>query len=118
MKFHRHVTTSLLASLSLPCNTQADDQSLIPFTFDPLPLGSITPNGWLRDQLQLMADGLAGHEHDFYKYVKDSTWLGGEEEYSDLREGTPVSVKPFRRPVSYAGSLIVRFNASSTGSMA
>lgn len=66
------------------------EHTLVPFTFSPLPLGSIAPNGWLRDQLQLMADGLAGHEHDFYMYVRHSTWLGGEEEYSDLREGVPV----------------------------
>lgn len=39
--------------------------------------------------MQLMADGLAGHEYDFYLYVKDSSWLGGDQEYSDLNEGFP-----------------------------
>ena len=41
------------------------------------------------DQMVLMADGLAGHEHDFYRYVKSSPWLGGNEEYSSLNEGFP-----------------------------
>ena len=63
--------------------------AVIPFVFEPLPLGSIKPNGWLRDQLQLMADGLAGHEHDFYRYVVDNPWLGGSTDYSALNEAFP-----------------------------
>lgn len=39
--------------------------------------------------MQLMADGLPGHEHDFYPIVKDSPWLGGTSEYSDLNEALP-----------------------------
>ncbi|KAI9838954.1 MAG: hypothetical protein M1819_004162 [Sarea resinae] len=39
--------------------------------------------------MELMAAGLAGHEHDFYKFVVDSTWLGGDVEYSTLNEALP-----------------------------
>jgi hypothetical protein len=59
---------------------------LAPFKYEGLPLGSIKANGWLQDQLRLSGDGLAGHLFDFYRYVRKSSWMGGEEEYSDLRE--------------------------------
>ena len=39
--------------------------------------------------MQLMADGLAGHEMDFYEIVRSSPWLGGTKEYSELNEGIP-----------------------------
>ena len=39
--------------------------------------------------MNLMADGLAGHEYDFYSFVHDSPWLGGSSEYSSLNEGFP-----------------------------
>ena len=39
--------------------------------------------------MQLMADGLPGHEMDFYGIVGDSPWLGGSTEYSPLNEGFP-----------------------------
>lgn len=64
-------------------------KTVLPFTFAPLPLGSIQPQGWLLDQMRLMADGLAGNEYWFYLYVKDSSWLGGDQEYSNLNEGFP-----------------------------
>ncbi len=46
-----------------------------------LPLGSIEPTGWLRDQLQLQAEGLTGHLGDFWADVgPNSGWLGGSGE--------------------------------------
>ena len=39
--------------------------------------------------MQLMANGLAGHEYEFYHIVRDSPWLGGRSEYSPLHEGLP-----------------------------
>ncbi|KAK2767021.1 hypothetical protein FQN54_006338 [Arachnomyces sp. PD_36] len=69
--------------------TKRQDEGLTPFVFEPLPLGSIKPQGWLLDQMQLMADGLAGYEHEFYPIVQDSPWLGGTSEYSALNEAFP-----------------------------
>lgn len=68
---------------------QIKSRALAPFTFDLLPLGSVQPRGWIRDQLTLCANGLSGNLYKFYRYVKDSTWLGGDSEYSPLRESAP-----------------------------
>lgn len=55
---------------------------MLPRAFEPLPLGSVKPLGWLKQQVRLMADGLPGHAHEFYRLIKDAPWLGGDQEYS------------------------------------
>ncbi len=50
-------------------------------TFIPLPLGTVLPRGWLREQLQIQADGLSGHlEEVFPDLGPQSAWLGGKGE--------------------------------------
>ena len=46
--------------------------------FRPLPLGSVTPEGWLRRQLRIQADGLSGHLDEFWPDVGQSQWFGGK----------------------------------------
>ena len=62
---------------------------MVPLVFEPLPLGKIKPQGWLDDQLHLQANGLGGHLMDFWKYVSNSSWIGGKVEYSVLDEALP-----------------------------
>jgi hypothetical protein len=62
---------------------------LYSFKYNSLPLGAIKPRGWLHDQISLSAEGLGGHLFDFYRYVNQSLWLGGEYEYSELKEAGP-----------------------------
>lgn len=48
--------------------------------FNQLPLGTITPRGWLRDQLRIQADGLSGHLDEMWPDVAQSKWIGGSAE--------------------------------------
>ncbi|KAF9055188.1 hypothetical protein BDZ89DRAFT_1152980 [Hymenopellis radicata] len=59
---------------------------LAPKKYLTLPLGEIRPLGWLSDQLDVQSNGMAGHLHDFYNYVKNSDWIGGSSAYSSLEE--------------------------------
>jgi len=46
-----------------------------------LPLGSVKPQGWLRRQLQIQAEGLSGHIDEFWPDLsQNSGWLGGKGE--------------------------------------
>lgn len=49
-------------------------------TFTPFVLGQIKPQGWLKNQLQIQADGLSGALDQFWPDIKDSSWFGGEAE--------------------------------------
>lgn len=54
---------------------------LAPSAFYMLPLGSIQPTGWLRDQLEIQANGLSGHLDETWPDVgPNSGWLGGTGE--------------------------------------
>lgn len=54
---------------------------LQPGAFVLLPLGAITPQGWLRRQLEIQAKGLTGHLDEIWPDVgPNSGWLGGTGE--------------------------------------
>ncbi|KAK0611384.1 hypothetical protein B0T14DRAFT_530262 [Immersiella caudata] len=79
----------LAALPSLVLGEQSPNRTLLPWAFAPLPLGTVRPLGWLRGELQALGSGLAGHEYEFWPYVKDSRWLGGRSDYSALNEALP-----------------------------
>ena len=54
--------------------------NLLPRAFEPLPLGEVKPAGWLRSQLEIQANGLSGHLHEFWPDVARSQWIGGDAE--------------------------------------
>jgi DUF1680 family protein len=81
----------LLASASTLAEMQTADMSaqavvknrapLAPNAMYLLPLTSIKPKGWLRQQLQIQANGLTGHLDEFWPDVgPNSGWLGGAGE--------------------------------------
>ncbi|KUI63279.1 hypothetical protein VP1G_10430 [Cytospora mali] len=87
MKLSHTVHLFSVALTAVP--VAADVQPLVPLVFEPLDLGAIKPQAWLSDQLVLQANGLGGHLMDFWTYVHDSAWLGGNSEYSILHEAFP-----------------------------
>lgn len=50
-------------------------------TFNPLPLGAVLPRGWLKEQLEIQANGLSGHLDEVFPDLgPQSAWLGGSGE--------------------------------------
>ena len=40
----------------------------------------VKPDGWLKRQLRIQADGLSGNLHKVWRDVRDSAWIGGDAE--------------------------------------
>src|SRR5690349_6904306 len=67
------------AGAELPSRSEAR-LALQSLAFEPLPLGSIRPAGWLKTQLEVQARGLSGHLDEFWPDLKQSAWTGGTAE--------------------------------------
>ena len=79
-------TIRLVSDLHWAFHIKANVKKVVPLVFEPLPLGSTKPLGWLKQQMELMAEGMPGRMHEFYRLVKDAPWMGGDHEYSPLNE--------------------------------
>ncbi|HRR93934.1 MAG TPA: hypothetical protein P5348_08095, partial [Bacteroidales bacterium] len=55
-------------------------EPLIRNAYIKLPLGAVKPEGWLKRQLEIQAEGLTGHLDDFWPDLVNSAWRGGEGE--------------------------------------
>ena len=58
----------------------ANRAPLVEKRYMELPVGNVKPEGWLKDQMQRMADGMTGHLDELYPSVMGSRngWLGGD----------------------------------------
>ncbi len=76
----------LIFSASLPAQTGGDAlylfnrAPLLDKPYTELPLGSVSPEGWLEDELKRMANGMTGHLDEWYPEVcgPRNAWLGGD----------------------------------------
>lgn len=72
-------------------------QPLTPSPFIKLPLGAVKPQGWLRTQLELMADGVTGRLPEVSGFVQfeDSAWVGPEGRGEHPWEEVPYWLKGY-----------------------
>ncbi len=75
----------MLISLSISAQSNGDlylnnREPLITKPYMELPLGAVRPEGWLKDQMVRMKDGMTGHLDSLYSKVmgKRNGWLGGD----------------------------------------
>lgn len=53
---------------------------LRPLKLKPYTTNEIKPSGWLKRQLEIQAEGLSGHLDKIWPDIRDSKWIGGEQE--------------------------------------
>ncbi|MBE0673556.1 MAG: glycoside hydrolase family 127 protein [Bacteroidales bacterium] len=87
MRKHLILTSIIMILAAAACDSGSDTgnypqnaEPLAGNAFTKLPLGAVTPEGWLKDQLISQAGGLTGHLDDFWPDLVTSSWKGGEGE--------------------------------------
>jgi hypothetical protein len=98
-----HATYSSIRVTPVPPRTTTNDfyvSNARPLTASPLlklPIGAIKPEGWLRRQLELEADGFSGHLMEISKFLqKDgNAWLAADGQGHSPWEEVPYWLKGF-----------------------
>jgi hypothetical protein len=64
---------------------------LRPSAFVKLPIGSITPEGWLKSELHLEANGMTGHLEEISRWLdpKTSAWMDPKDKHKEGWEEMP-----------------------------
>jgi hypothetical protein len=90
MKNHLLLTLIILyawSGFAQKAQYQGNKAPLAPLKYIELPLGAVKPQGWLRQQLEVMKKGATGHLDEYFpKIQNDNGWLGGK---GDAWEETP-----------------------------
>ena len=77
-----------ISLLSIIFNVCSTSNPLVSWTYDIFPVGSLTPQGWLKKELTIQANGLSGHLSLFWEDIANSSWIGGPGD-GGLRERAP-----------------------------
>ena len=64
------------------------DNPFVSWSYDIFPVGSLVPQGWLKKELTIQANGLSGHLSLFWPDIANSTWIGGPDD-GGLHERAP-----------------------------
>lgn len=72
----RRTLLALCVAALAVSHVRAASEELSPLAFETLPAGSIRPEGWLRRQLELEAEGLPGRLYESGRFLKsDNGWI-------------------------------------------
>jgi len=64
-------------------------EPLLQSKFVPLPLGTVRPEGWLKDQLNVQAKGLTGNLDEFWASLANNAWKGSKDKDAEAWERGP-----------------------------
>ena len=53
---------------------------LKPLVFKQYTTNELRPTGWLKNQLEIQANGLSGNLDKIWPSIRDSSWIGGNDD--------------------------------------